>query len=167
MVLRPAQTALSDKGFDWSAYFLGDIYTGKQPAVPKPKASKVKYRAREGEACPTMRCLWTWRSAAHKADPLRSVRPATFIIDDVQIKLLSRVLPGRIRIPSDVTRISSARQGSGQLAGPSLYLTSFIDLTTLHLQGSPSPTVSNRSRARHLSPARSRKGNVSDFHLHN
>lgn len=94
------------EGFDWSSYFLGDVYTGKQPGIRKSRAGKPKNRAMKER--PLLRSLLTsWRSAAHRADPLRSVRPATFIIDNVKIKLLASIGPTRIRIPSHVTEFLS------------------------------------------------------------
>jgi len=44
-------------------------------------------------------------SKAHKTDPLRVIRPASWIIDDAKIKKLSAILPARIRIPSDIAEI--------------------------------------------------------------
>jgi len=44
----------------------------------------------------------SWRTEAHKTDPLRVIRRASWIIDDAKVKELSAILPTRIRIPSDI-----------------------------------------------------------------
>lgn len=49
--------------------------------------------------------LREWREEVHTTDILREIRPANWIIDDIQIKQLSIVYPESIQMPADITRI--------------------------------------------------------------
>jgi hypothetical protein len=54
---------------------------------------------------PLQTLIHAWRDEAHRTDPLRAIRPASWIIDDAKIKTLSIILPARIQIPSDIAQL--------------------------------------------------------------
>jgi hypothetical protein len=92
--------------FPFSAYFLGDIYTGgKGPKINKTKATMVYKNRPVKQRIPLQILIRTWRAEAHRIDPLRTLRPASWIIDDAKIKKLATLLPTRIRTPSDITAL--------------------------------------------------------------
>jgi len=134
------------EGFKWPRFFLGEVYNGKESTIQKSKTGRPKNRAMKDR--PLVRSLLaTWRSTAHKADPLRSVRPATFIIDDnTMIKLLATILPGRIRIPSHITEfLSETKEWSALWALPIFDVIHKFDNPPV--SRSPSPTSSVISEA--------------------
>ena len=96
--------------FDFSGYFLGDIYMGDEPKTAKvSKAPTLKNRPMKQRG-PLQILLRQWRSKAHESDPLRAIRSQTWIIDDGKIRKLSIVLPNRIRIPSDIANLLGETQ---------------------------------------------------------
>lgn len=68
--------------------------------IPKPKDTK---RTRGGNNCrvserePLKYLLRVWRAEAHRSDPLRQVRPATYILDDDSIAAVAKILPARLK----------------------------------------------------------------------
>jgi hypothetical protein len=98
------------ESFDFSCFFLGDVYTGNEPKAMKvPKAAALKNRPMKQRG-PLQILLRLWRTKAHNSDPLRAIRRLTWIIDDEKIKKLSIVLPSRIRIPSDIAKFLGETQ---------------------------------------------------------
>lgn len=145
------------EGFEWSRFFLGDIYNGKEPAIRKSKTGRPKNRQMKDRAL-VRSLLATWRSAAHKTDPLRSVRPATFIIDDAMIKLLATILPGRIRIPSHITEfLGETKEWSTQWAFPIFDVIHRFDNPPVSRSPSPTSSVVSQASSAQQHPYKRRK----------
>ena len=88
--------------FKFHQYFLGDIYTGQEPEPTKIKIPAPFKKRVMNQRVPLQILIKSWRTEAHKTDPLRVIRRASWIIDDAKVKELSAILPTRIRIPSDI-----------------------------------------------------------------
>jgi hypothetical protein len=97
---------------------------------------------------PLQTLLRSWRSEVYKSDPLRTVRPKTWIIDDQKIKKLSTVLPSRIQMPSDIARLlGETAEWSAEWSSPIFDVVYLYDNPPRYLRSaSPTPsTTSNTS----------------------
>ncbi|KAJ7805721.1 P-loop containing nucleoside triphosphate hydrolase protein [Mycena olivaceomarginata] len=72
------------------------------PVARKRKARGVSNRKVDQRA-PLQTLIRAWLSKAHSTDPLRAVRPASFILDAKGTKKLSTVHPDRMKTAGDVT----------------------------------------------------------------
>jgi hypothetical protein len=145
------------EGFDWSTFFLGEVYNGKGQTIRKPKTGRPKNRAMK-ERHLVRSLLTTWRSTAHRTDPLRSVRPATFIIDDAMIKLLATILPGRIRIPSHITEfLGETKEWSALWALPIFDVIHRYDNPPVSRSPSPTSSVISQASSMQQPPHKKRK----------
>ncbi|KAJ7222387.1 P-loop containing nucleoside triphosphate hydrolase protein [Mycena pura] len=91
---------------DKGGIFAGDTDEPDRVHLNPPKAKKRKAKGTSNrkvvERQPLQLELQNWLASAYASDPLRSVRPATFILDPKSIKALSTVHPNRIKVVSDV-----------------------------------------------------------------
>jgi hypothetical protein len=89
-------------------YYGGADDPDREEILPPPPRNKrkagVKVRATI-ERGPLRARLMAWRIQAHASDPLASVRPQTFIIDNIDINKLSRLHPTEV---TDCQRVVSA-----------------------------------------------------------
>ncbi|KAK7034169.1 P-loop containing nucleoside triphosphate hydrolase protein [Favolaschia claudopus] len=87
--------------------YAGDVDEPDRIHLNPPKAKKPKGKGKKNrkvaDRVPLQDQLNDWLSSAHTTDPLRAVRPPTFILDAKSIKSLSTVHPDRMRSPDDVT----------------------------------------------------------------
>jgi hypothetical protein len=145
--------------FDFSQYFLGDIYTGNEPKQPKasiPPALKNRPMKQRG---PLQILLRSWRSKTHKLDPLRAIRPQTWIIDDEKIRKLSSVLPNRIQIPSDIARLlGETEEWSVEWSFPIFAVVRQYDNPDLYTcPASPTPSTTSSTSEDDEPPAKRQK----------
>jgi hypothetical protein len=89
----------------------GAIYAGNVDKTNRVHLNPPKGKKRKAKGLANRRVidrsdlqyrLHTWLTSAHASDPLRTVRPATFILDPKTIKALSTVHPDRIISVSQV-----------------------------------------------------------------
>ncbi|KAK7002510.1 P-loop containing nucleoside triphosphate hydrolase protein [Favolaschia claudopus] len=87
--------------------YAGDVDEPDRIHLNPPKAKKPKGKGKKNrkvaDRVPLQDQLNDWLSSAHTTDPLRAVRPPTFILDAKSIKSLSTVHPDRMRSSDDVT----------------------------------------------------------------
>jgi len=91
--------------FKFECYFLGNLYTGNEPKPAKIKIRSTFKNRGMKQRGPLQTLIHAWRDEAHRTDPLRAIRKASWIIDDAKIKRLSIILPERIQIPSDIAQL--------------------------------------------------------------
>lgn len=93
-------------GFNLASYFPGQFYTEEDCInVVKKRKSTPKRQNRPTIQRPLLqRHLRAWRTEAHAIDPLRSVRPSSFILDDKSIVILSRIRCDKVTCVLDITR---------------------------------------------------------------
>ncbi|KAJ7900787.1 hypothetical protein B0H13DRAFT_1883346 [Mycena leptocephala] len=88
------------------AIYAGDVDEANRVHLNPPKGKKRKAKGLANRRVidrSDLQCrLHTWLASAHASDPLRAVRPATFILDPKAIKALSTVHPDRIISVSQV-----------------------------------------------------------------
>lgn len=88
------------------AIYAGDVDEANRVRLNPPKGKKRKAKGLANRRVidrSDLQCrLHTWLASAHASDPLRAVRPATFILDPKAIKALSTVHPDRIISVSQV-----------------------------------------------------------------
>ena len=106
--------------FDWYHFFRGrllyqdpetsKLYYGAAedpdreeilPPSPKKRKAGTKVRA-TNQRRPLISRLLAWRASMHSKDPLASVRPASFVLDDMDIKTLARLHPSNVTHPGQV-----------------------------------------------------------------
>jgi hypothetical protein len=89
--------------FSLSSFFSGPIYTGNETKVKPPRSKSAKNRP-VVQRKPLRNLLRHFRLSAHNSDPLRAIRPASFILSDIAIDTLTKVHPIRMKRPEDVIR---------------------------------------------------------------
>ncbi|KAJ6525804.1 P-loop containing nucleoside triphosphate hydrolase protein [Mycena vulgaris] len=93
---------------DAGAIYAGDEDEDDRVHLNPPKTRKRKAKGPQNRKVadrgPLQERLREWLNSSHASDPLRSVRPASFIIDAKGIKSLSAVHPDRMTSVAQVTR---------------------------------------------------------------
>ncbi|KAH9011588.1 hypothetical protein EDB84DRAFT_1445095 [Lactarius hengduanensis] len=79
------------------------------PPLRKKRKAGVKVRA-TNERAPLTDRLIAWRLRVHDSDPLASVRPPTFILNDSSIKKLSRLHPAEVTGPEKMVSVLGETQ---------------------------------------------------------
>jgi hypothetical protein len=98
----------SGNNFDLPSFFPSSFFTDEEHALPPLKR---KRKSTKGQNCPTtdrkpLLCrLRAWRSGAHLLDPLRAVRPISFICDDKSLVKLSTVRADKVTCVLDIVRL--------------------------------------------------------------
>lgn len=72
-----------------------------EPSAKSKRKAPVKYRPIKLRA-PLVTLIQAWRDLTHSLDPLHNVRPASWIIDDIEIIKLARCHPVHLRNASDL-----------------------------------------------------------------
>lgn len=113
-----------DSGFQWSHFFKGRLlYQDKEtstlyygdlddpereeailPSKKRQKKESVKVRP-VNERKPLVSRLLAWRASVHLNDPLASVRPPSFIIDNLGIKALARLHSSNITTSEEIVTV--------------------------------------------------------------
>ncbi|KAH8993095.1 P-loop containing nucleoside triphosphate hydrolase protein [Lactarius deliciosus] len=88
--------------------YYGGVDESDREAIPLPLQKKrkagIKVRATDERGLLVDK-LRAWRLRVHDSDPLASVRPPTFILDDSSIKKLSRLHPAEVTGPEKIVSI--------------------------------------------------------------
>ncbi|KAH9070706.1 hypothetical protein EDB83DRAFT_2517848 [Lactarius deliciosus] len=88
--------------------YYGGVDESDREAIPLPLRKKrkagIKVRATD-ERGPLADELRAWRLRVHDSDPLASVRPPTFILNDSSIKKLSRLHPAEVTGPEKIISV--------------------------------------------------------------
>jgi hypothetical protein len=87
--------------FNLSSFFLGPMSTENVPKAKAPRAKSTRNRP-VVDRIPLRNLLRQYRLSAHNTDPLRNVRPASFILDNAGITALTKVHPNQMKRPGQV-----------------------------------------------------------------
>ncbi|KAK7016068.1 II DNA helicase [Favolaschia claudopus] len=122
----------------------GRIYAGDVDEEDRIHLNPVKGRKRKAKGtanrkvvqrAPLQEKLRSWLATAHASDPLRVVRPASFILDAKAIKSLSTVHPDRIQEVVDVVSTVEQTEEWGNEWGAAIF--SVISAYDAHLPRNP------------------------------
>lgn len=105
--------------------------------------------------------LRTWLASAHASDPLRAVRPATFILDAKAIKVLATVHPDRLNSVSQVIMAVDETEEWGVQWGVDVL--SVISAYTAELKAANQHTVSIRGKKSSKVGGRKETGEEEDW----
>ncbi|KAH9160732.1 II DNA helicase [Lactarius sanguifluus] len=93
-------------------YYGGVDESDREEIPPHPRKKRkagIKVRATDERATLTDRLI-AWRVQVHDSDPLASVRPPTFILNDFSIKKLSRLHPAEVTGPEKIVSVLNETQ---------------------------------------------------------
>jgi len=114
----------SGTNFNLSSFFPGSFFTDDEYAAPPLKR---KRKSTKGQNRPTinrkpLQChLRAWRSEAHLVDPLRAVRPYSFICDDKSIVKLSTLRSDKVTCVLDIVRALEETEEWGEEWGAQVF----------------------------------------------
>jgi hypothetical protein len=106
----------SGNNFNLSSFFPDSFFTDDEHPAPPLKR---KRKSTKGQNRPTIdrkplqHHLRAWRSKAHLLDPLRAVRPHSFICDDKSIVKLSTLRSDKVTCMLDIVRALEETEGWG------------------------------------------------------
>ncbi|KAJ7269062.1 P-loop containing nucleoside triphosphate hydrolase protein [Mycena rebaudengoi] len=92
----------------------GGIYAGDIDEADRVHLNPVRVKKRKAKGPPNRKvaeradlqdCLRDWLASAHAVDPLRAIRPPSFILDSKAIKSLASTHPGRMRSADEVISV--------------------------------------------------------------
>ncbi|KAF7371288.1 II DNA helicase [Mycena sanguinolenta] len=139
----------------------GRIYAGDVDEADREHLNPTKTRKRKANRLPNRRVidrgglqsrLRAWVLLAHSSNPLRAVRPATYILDSKAIKALSTVHPDRLTSVSQVVAaLDETEEWGVEWGGKVFEVTSAYDAelrSAVDVAGAGKATKGNRVRGR-------------------
>ncbi|KAJ7199759.1 P-loop containing nucleoside triphosphate hydrolase protein [Mycena pura] len=132
------------------AIYAGDVGEPDRVHLNPPVARKRKPRGvsnrKTEQRAPLQSLIRTWLSKAHSIDPLRAVRPASFILDAKGINKLSTVHPDRIKTVGDVAAaLGETEEWMMEWGAQIIEIITNYD-TDIHVQSTERPAPAKRGK---------------------
>ncbi|KAJ7434401.1 P-loop containing nucleoside triphosphate hydrolase protein [Mycena latifolia] len=141
---------------DTGAIYAGNVDEDDRQHLNPPRGRKRKAKGlpnrKVAERAPLQEHLRTWLRTAHAADPLRAVRPASFILDAKSIKALSTVHQDRMKsVEQVVAAVEETTEWATQWGDAVLAVLTHFDAQT-HPEVPEPPTASRRKPKENRKP---------------